>query len=641
MSGCTGCWCTRRSSTEIHERAPYSQLAMSPPRPPPRGSELVVLSTKDNAPVHLSLTDDGLAVVKRKPGSLHSLKLANPSSSTSTRLIPYLSLLSASCSLSPTSANSITLTLSALVPSTRSDPASKSKLWTLAGTVVRGGHESESDATVEEWCKTAEERAYAGVPRARRFHVILNPIGGKGFAKKVWETSVRPVLDASRRATYDVSHTGPPGSPSHAFELGRKHDPREYDALVSLSGDGIVHELMNGLAHQEQAQAATSSSSSTGPTELKNVGKRALRETPIVHVPCGSGNALATSIVGPEKVGDHLWCVLVGLKGNPAPIDICSVTQEGGKRLFSFLTQAFGLMADLDLGTEHLRFMGDFRFTWGYIQGAVSRRRYPLKLTVLVESSSKSDIANRHNRSLARTDELGVTSRALEEGHRRVGKANERDLEEADEDSIPPLVYGSPRSPLPPAAMTDLPHRRLTTLPKDGQLEAGKWWEIDLLGDSTEASTRGGNKSRDKGAFFVYGGKMPWVSKDVMLFPPADPTDGLVDLVVVAPMSPLEALTAMDGAESGKLFHHPSLLYLKTRAYRLTFPSSLESASAVSNGNAGANGGKGKRRERGGYVSIDGENLEHREFNVEVHGGLGRVMVLDGTFAGRRRIEGV
>jgi len=28
-------------------------------------------------------------------------------------------------------------------------------------------------------------------------------------------------------------------------------------------------------------------------------------------------------------------------------MDLCSVTQAGGKRLFSFLTQAFGLMADL------------------------------------------------------------------------------------------------------------------------------------------------------------------------------------------------------------------------------------------------------------------------------------------------------
>jgi sphingosine kinase len=39
-------------------------------------------------------------------------------------------------------------------------------------------------------------------------------------------------------------------------------------------------------------------------------------------------------------------------------VDLCSVTQKD-KRVLSFLSQAIGLMAELDLGTEHLRFMGD------------------------------------------------------------------------------------------------------------------------------------------------------------------------------------------------------------------------------------------------------------------------------------------
>lgn len=39
-------------------------------------------------------------------------------------------------------------------------------------------------------------------------------------------------------------------------------------------------------------------------------------------------------------------------------IDVCSVTQND-KRVLSYLSQAIGLMAELDLGTEHLRFMGD------------------------------------------------------------------------------------------------------------------------------------------------------------------------------------------------------------------------------------------------------------------------------------------
>lgn len=44
--------------------------------------------------------------------------------------------------------------------------------------------------------------------------------------------------------------------------------------------------------------------------------------------------------------------------GFPMPVDVTSVTQ-GDKRVFSFMSQAIGLMSELDLGTEHLRFMGD------------------------------------------------------------------------------------------------------------------------------------------------------------------------------------------------------------------------------------------------------------------------------------------
>lgn len=68
-------------------------------------------------------------------------------------------------------------------------------------------------------------------------------------------------------------------------------------------------------------------------------------------------------------------------------IDIFSMTQDG-KRTLSYMSQTIGLMADLDLGTEHLRFMGSrwahpaiylralptlmmlSRFVIGYLQGS-------------------------------------------------------------------------------------------------------------------------------------------------------------------------------------------------------------------------------------------------------------------------------
>jgi sphingosine kinase len=53
-------------------------------------------------------------------------------------------------------------------------------------------------------------------------------------------------------------------------------------------------------------------------------------------------------------------------------VDAFSLTQKG-KRTISFMSQALGLMADLDIGTEHLRWMGDARFMVGLMRG---RKRF-------------------------------------------------------------------------------------------------------------------------------------------------------------------------------------------------------------------------------------------------------------------------
>jgi len=54
--------------------------------------------------------------------------------------------------------------------------------------------------------------------------------------------------------------------------------------------------------------------------------------------------------------------------GQPMKVDLFSMIQSG-KRSVSFMSQALGLMADLDIGTENLRWMGDTRFIYGLLRG--------------------------------------------------------------------------------------------------------------------------------------------------------------------------------------------------------------------------------------------------------------------------------
>jgi hypothetical protein len=186
------------------------------------------------------------------PTLLFQLTLPRSSAAPTTRLIPFLSILSVSCSPSPP----LTLTIHALVPSSSSSPSKKKphiplKLWKFQQQVVDFQDAEEDDHTgaeptsrgaspaeregrlrgkVEAWCKEAEEKAYAGpsfrltpfssfffrpelshlrsqltgVKRKRRLHCIVNPAGGKGFAKRVWEETVKPIFELAG-AEFDVS----------------------------------------------------------------------------------------------------------------------------------------------------------------------------------------------------------------------------------------------------------------------------------------------------------------------------------------------------------------------------------------------------------------------------------------------------
>lgn len=62
-------------------------------------------------------------------------------------------------------------------------------------------------------------------------------------------------------------------------------------------------------------------------------------------------------------------------------LDLFSLTQ-GDRRTFSFMSQAIGLMADLDLGTEHLRWMGDGRFIYGFVRDGGLSCSLPVPLAI-------------------------------------------------------------------------------------------------------------------------------------------------------------------------------------------------------------------------------------------------------------------
>lgn len=150
---------------------------------------------------------------------------------------------------------------------------------------------------------------------------------------------MEPILRAAE-CTIDLRTTGPAKSAENAATLAASINLADYDVIVPVSGDGVVHEILNGLASREDALEAL--------------------KMPLAPIPAGSGNALCVNLLGNKKVNDYAYAALGCIKGRPMALDLCSFTQ-GEKRIFSFLSVASGLVADLDLGTEHLRSVLSFQ----------------------------------------------------------------------------------------------------------------------------------------------------------------------------------------------------------------------------------------------------------------------------------------
>ncbi len=279
---------------------------------------------------------------------------------------------------------------------------------------------------IEAWIDTLSSRAYGAAERQRRAYVLVNPHAGPGGADKKWETQVKPLFEAARMhlTVVTTEYSG------HAAELCAQLDVDAYDIVVPCSGDGLAHEIFNGLGRRPDA-------------------RRALSRLAVCHIPCGSGNAMACNLYGTHKPS---LAALAIIKGVTTPLDLVSVTQ-GDRRTLSFLSQALGIVAEADLATEHLRWMGEARFTWGFLERFLAKMVYPCDLAVKVEIEHKSGVKEHYSRAQGNdcADALLPTNRSV---------AETSESPSANDEGLPPLRFGTVNDKLP-EGWELIPHDKL------------------------------------------------------------------------------------------------------------------------------------------------------------------------------------
>lgn len=209
-------------------------------------------------------------------------------------------------------------------------------------------------------------RSYANCldPKARKpLLVILNPKSGPGNAVKQYEEKAAPVFAAAGVKTRVVVTS----RAKEATDIARKASMAEHDCIVCVSGDGLPHEVINGLATRREDAV------------------EALQHFAVAQLPGGSGNGMALSL----NDGKSDWVAVAAgiVKGIGEPYDLMAVSQ-GDNVFYSFLSQSFGIVADCDLGTEDMRWMGGARFTVGIVMKCLSGNKYPCKVAYHESSSA-------------------------------------------------------------------------------------------------------------------------------------------------------------------------------------------------------------------------------------------------------------
>ncbi|KAH7625621.1 ATP-NAD kinase-like domain-containing protein [Sordaria sp. MPI-SDFR-AT-0083] len=317
--------------------------------------------------------------------------------------------------------------------------------------------------------------------------------------KRAWE--VRPIFEAARmpltiiRTTYS----------GEAVTLSQDLDISQYDIAVPCSGDGLPHEVFNGLSKRSDA-------------------RRALARVAVCHIPCGSGNAMSCNLYGTHRPS---LAALAIVKGVPTKLDLCSVTLQDGERLTSFLSQAYGMIADLDITTEHLRWMGAARFTYGFLTLAIRKKTYPCDVAMKVEVDGKGEIKGHYARGVRSTEGEVENGEASGDGLGEEDGAGE----EGEEGGMPGLRFGTVNDKLP-EDWEVVPHEKL-------------------------------------GSF--YAGNMAYMAPDANFFSAALANDGLLDLITTdGDISLWKNINMQLSVESGHFFDNPLVSYRKVSAFRLT-----------------------------------------------------------------------
>ena len=212
--------------------------------------------------------------------------------------------------------------------------------------------------------------------RKRKLLAFVNPIGGKGNALQIWDRALKifNLVDSLEITTIITKKY------KQVYETILKISPNEYDGFIACGGDGIIHEIINGIFHKKKEEC-----------------EKFLNNCAISPIPAGSGNALSKTLSlycnDDNKIETHCYYIC---KGIIKKIDVQEFElRDIEKKIYSVVSFTYGFVADCDLESENLRFLGMFRVTLMGLIRFINLRNYFGCFYYLPENSKNENIIDK------------------------------------------------------------------------------------------------------------------------------------------------------------------------------------------------------------------------------------------------------
>eukprot|EP01095_Lingulamoeba_sp_RSL-Kostka_P011052 TRINITY_DN4116_c0_g1_i1.p1 TRINITY_DN4116_c0_g1~~TRINITY_DN4116_c0_g1_i1.p1 ORF type:complete len:587 (-),score=166.38 TRINITY_DN4116_c0_g1_i1:130-1737(-) len=219
---------------------------------------------------------------------------------------------------------------------------------------VKCSSEEEKTEWIEAINKLLRPKSTFSEDNKRQITVLINPFGGKKQAPIIWK-QVEPMfsLVPINLRVKETEYAG------HAEELAKSMELNDCDGIVTVSGDGLLFEVVQGLMARDDVDEA-------------------VQKIAIGIIPGGSGNGLSSTWVSTNL--DPVASAFNICKELIRPLDLMKVYQPNIEPKYCFLTVNWGLISDVDFESETFRFMGGARFTFSAIFRIADLRFYSGKI---------------------------------------------------------------------------------------------------------------------------------------------------------------------------------------------------------------------------------------------------------------------